>query len=747
MFDRAWYKRYFYFCSDPIMDYYRNYANRNPSNFFYTNEYLLLNPDVAKSGIQPLIHYELFGKYEGRPISLVDKQDKLLPNTIKITKELTERKKYNNKIISVFAIYSSKCKIEEYVLYLLKGLNEISDYVLIVSDNYIYEEELNKLDGLCNVYIFDRHGEYDFGSYKKGYNYLIENNILDNNDSLLFINDSNYGPIYPFENIIEDYKNKNCDFYGLSVGREGKKLYIQSFFYIFKSSIFMSECFKTYMNNIKKELSFINVILNYEFTLTSYLLSQGYKYSSFIDFKDFNNVEMENFVPSLYPYTIVKKYQYPLLKRKAVMRNQTYEDIYKTLSIIERDNPELYENYNNKLKIIREKYKNNEPISIVFLVNMTSMFPAESLMKILTNNDKFRISLYVIPDIRFGDKEMFRIYNDTYNELKNKYPYIKHSIHINKANNIILDWYDVINEADIVCYPSPYIVSYSLYNPYYAVQKNILSIHINYGFFRSKYDRIIYNMDNYNNFWKVFLETEINFNEYKIYGQCEATNSIIVGYAKMDKLSDYIKNEKPRDRKRIVIAPHHSVDGGANQSLSLSNFERYATLFLELPQKYPDIDFVFRPHPVLFTVLRKSNKWGDEKVDNYLNKMKSFPNVTYSTEGDYLEIFANSDGIIQDSGSFLVEYFYTFKPCCYMLKSPNDISDKFNELGVKCLEHVYIAYDEKQITNFIENVINNNDYMKEDRIKFAKKEIMINYPNVSKKIYDYLIEVLEGKND
>ena len=40
-----------------------------------------------------------------------------------------------------------------------------------------------------------------------------------------------------------------------------------------------------------------------------------------------------------------------------------------------------------------------------------------------------------------------------------------------------------------------------------------------------------------------------------------------------------MENKKQNTRKQIIIAPHHSVDGGMNKMLALSNFEKYADLF------------------------------------------------------------------------------------------------------------------------------------------------------------------------
>jgi hypothetical protein len=119
--------------------------------------------------------------------------------------------------------------------------------------------------------------------------------------------------------------------------------------------------------------------------------------------------------------------------------------------------------------------------------------------------------------------------------------------------------------------------------------------------------------------------------------------------------------------------------------------------------------------------------------------MKGNSNVIYSEKGDYFEEFAKSDALIDDCGSYLVEYFYTKRPQCYLLKTPSDIQSKFVELGQKCLSNCYIAYEEKEILAFIENVvINGNDPKRESRIQFAENEVMYNYPNVAMAIINEL---------
>ena len=210
-------------------------------------------------------------------------------------------------------------------------------------------------------------------------------------------------------------------------------------------------------------------------------------------------------------------------------------------------------------------------------------------------------------------------------------------------------------------------------------------------------------------------------------------------------MDDYAKYENRVHslQKTVLLAPHHSIEGGLNDMLGLSNFMRYADLFIQLPEQYPGINFIFRPHPALFPVLERDSHWGKEKAEAYAHKMKAHPNVRWSDSGNYFEDFSESDAIIQDCGSFLVDYFYTGKPQCYMLHSEKDIEKKFASLGQKCLSHCYLAYDESDIRNFMEEVIiKENDPKKEERQKFAREEVMLNYPHASAKAADMLYQSL-----
>ena len=381
------------------------------------------------------------------------------------------------------------------------------------------------------------------------------------------------------------------------------------------------------------------------------------------------------------------------------------------------------------------KNKKNEKIKVAFLVPLASMFSAKALFEKMIKEDNFEVSLVVIPDMRFPEKTKQNL-DKTVEELS-QYKNIMHIVPIIEKE----DKTKLKDIADIVVCSLPYDVSHEQYKLENIIKNGMLPILVNYGFYRSLYDRELIGNDRCSLYWKIFTETELNQEEYNNFQKIKGKNTFLSGYCKMDTYSNY---KKTTDKTTIMIAPHHSVEGGFNDTLGLSNFYNYSELFLKLPELYPQINFIFRPHPALFMLLSQKKYWGEEKVNAYLNKMTSNPNVEYSTKGDYFVDFANSDGIIQDCGSYLVEYFYTLKPHCYMLKSEKDIDKKFTPLGKQCLENCYIAYDEKSITGFIDNVIlKGEDTKKEQREKFAKEVVMYNYPNASETIIEHIKKEME----
>ena len=354
LFDFAWYcNEYKLTSTDPRQaaeDYIQNWkaGNRNPSEKFRNEEYLLLNPDVAQINVCPLLHYERYGKKEKRPFRLEHLKDFEFPaGTEEFNECFAARRSTSKKRVGVFAAFSRDGRISRNEISLLQGLRDICDYIVYVADSPLYRDEMERLRTYCECCICTRHQEYDFGSYKLGIRYLQENKIVNEEDTLVLLNNSCYGPVYPFSLVAERMESAGVDFYGLSTSHFPEK-HIQSFMYFFTHKVYSSAEFNSFFESVKKELTPSHVIMNYEVKLTGVLERAGFTYDSFIP-KDWACEIGRSPVPTDNSVELIQKYSYPLAKVKMI-KGAVGGDAEKLKLIIEKVNPNLYEIISEDLK-------------------------------------------------------------------------------------------------------------------------------------------------------------------------------------------------------------------------------------------------------------------------------------------------------------------------------------------------------------------------------------------------------------
>lgn len=754
----------------------------DPSRNFCSQEYLHMNPDVDRAGIPALLHYERYGRNAGRLVSLLEtgREPKFPEGAESYTADFGLQP-LRHRRAAVFASYSGNGTIEPYVLHYLRGLREVCDNIVFVSDNPLFPGERIKLDGLVTCMLVARHGEYDFGSYKRGWDWMRTSGALEVADELLFCNDSCYGPFHPFAGVFETMARRPCDFWGLSMyqirDRQTRALHLhfQSFFLVFRRPVFMSAAFTDFMASIRKlpEPTREHVVEHYEFKLTRYLEEAGFVRDSFIP-PDFC---IRHGVPPTYlAGMVMMRYDMPLLKVKTFGDNPRAESPRTALRVARRLNPALYADllphhqarlaafrrqmkerrlphinlaehqaaFPEKVARLKARIATGARIRATFLVLSPAMFPSRPLFEAMSADSRFDPRVVVVPDLSTSTADGLVAAVRVFNALSRDMPGA--TVLPAWTDDEVVPWRDISEDSDLVVYNTPYANSHFFYNPRFAFGRDFLPIHVNYGYYRSVYDRYVMRMDTYAYFWKALFENEDLMEEYRRNSTIGGSNAWLTGYCKMDQLANKVR--RPGERKCILIAPHHSVEGGMNRLLELSNFVLYEKLLLNLPRRYLNINFIFRPHPALFKVLASPRRWGDVRVKAWCEQMRAHPNVRWSSGGDYLQDFADSDAIIQDCGSFLVEYFYTGRPCCYLLKSSKDAKTKFIPFGQDCLRHCHVAYDAEAILRFIDEVvILGRDSLAEARGRFCQERVMVNHPHAAATALDLIKKELDVRMD
>jgi lipopolysaccharide biosynthesis protein len=183
------------------------------------------------------------------------------------------------KRIALFAHFDRDGIVDNYVIYYLRGLARVADRILFVSDCELRAGEAAKLEGLAELISAGRHGEYDFGSWKRGLAHL--NYDLAAWDELILANDSCYAPVFPFEDVFERMSSAGCDFWSPSNNQiKGKFDHLSSYFLVFRHPVLEDKDFLSFWEHIGPQPNAGAVIAKYERGLSWLLCEKGYRYGS-----------------------------------------------------------------------------------------------------------------------------------------------------------------------------------------------------------------------------------------------------------------------------------------------------------------------------------------------------------------------------------------------------------------------------------------------------------------------------------
>ena len=226
-----------------------------------------------------------------------------------------------------------------------------------------------------------------------------------------------------------------------------------------------------------------------------------------------------------------------------------------------------------------------------------------------------------------------------------------------------------------------------------------------------------------------------------------ANNCKVVSYSGLDPYIDKkyliidknIKTWKHHDKKKIIWAPHHSIEEGSNWPL-FSTFLIYFEKMLNLLEdETNNLEICFKPHPSLKKLYNHPN-WGKYKTDKYYSYwLKNKNGILH--ESIYHDLFLTADAMILDSVSFMTEFSFIEKPICFLTRKDKGDYGKFlNVAGPIIFNSLNKASTWTEVEDFI-NQINNDEIKNIQKEKRPFDEIGINKKDKSsEKIIKDIIE-------
>lgn len=184
------------------------------------------------------------------------------------------------KRLFLFAFYDPQGVVGEAALRYLEALHALGDIVL-ATDCDLQPGEADKFAPLVVSYTASRHGEYDFGSYKRAFRQAD----LADYDVVYLVNDSVVGPMRPLEPYLQRMEALGTDAFGLALNPSHRGRHLQSWFIGLKPAVFQADWFRSFMESVTAAGSKEEVCIRYENGLARLLEAHSVPYAGLWELK------------------------------------------------------------------------------------------------------------------------------------------------------------------------------------------------------------------------------------------------------------------------------------------------------------------------------------------------------------------------------------------------------------------------------------------------------------------------------
>lgn len=363
----------------------------------------------------------------------------------------------------------------------------------------------------------------------------------------------------------------------------------------------------------------------------------------------------------------------------------------------------INKNAKSVLNKLRVKSKHSK-LNVVFYIYDASKWKCETLYDAFNRDENFETTILVTkPAVFNSSNPSYQSVDDvkkTYEYFKSDSKYnVKLAYDIEKEQFIPFEkfspdiiiyqhpWYVETSQGPVVC--SKFALTY--YVPYFVANAGLKEdyylrfhqyVHKHYLLNQSLVDYFAPKMEN------------------------KGKNLVAVGHPQLDYF--YFNKSQNNDKNYVIYAPHWTLLG---KGLAYGTFEWNGKFILDFAKSHPEINWVFKPHPLLKKALVDTQFMSLEEVNSYYDEWSQLGFVC--EDSDYLNLFMNSYAMITDCGSFLTEYFLTKKPLIRIR------SEKLPIFCPHCNEITKNYYEVNNIEELkktlVEVIINKNDSMKKIR--------------------------------
>jgi len=230
----------------------------------------------------------------------------------------------------IYFIYDHDGVIDNYIIYQLNDMRQNVNFLHCVINGNLKPEGRLLLDQICDeVYMRENRGR-DIGAYQAAIRYIGWKK-LELFDELVLMNNTCFGPVYPFREVFDWAMKQDLDFWGLTWGQKidwldgaeylhynSRKTHIQSYFIVIRKPLLGSKLLCDFFEDMPEDADYGTSGSVYEYAFPGYFEERNYRGNVYCDIIDDYNY------PLLHdPIRLLRDYRMPLFKKRSFFHHYT----------------------------------------------------------------------------------------------------------------------------------------------------------------------------------------------------------------------------------------------------------------------------------------------------------------------------------------------------------------------------------------------------------------------------------------
>lgn len=385
-----------------------------------------------------------------------------------------------------------------------------------------------------------------------------------------------------------------------------------------------------------------------------------------------------------------------------------------------------YMAYLRMKKLSKKRHNLSGTVKVLFLCQYPQAWnKMKSVFEMMIDDERFDVKILAVPNnINKPDNKIYLYFSGLYGE---KYV-------INSYDNGM--WYNLKElMPDYVFYQRPY--DQYLPKEYRSgkVSKYSKICHLVYGYLLVDEDKdVCVSKIFFRNVYMFFAENsvsqEFNIKRFKISHNKGYRKTLNIGYPVLEYFIKHRLSEKnDNEGFRVLWTPRWSED----KEVGGSNFINYKDEIIKLIDIKSDVNVVFRPHPMLFEHFISVGRITQEEANNYLECYRKKDRLEYNDTEEYVDVFWNTDVLVTDISSVIVEYFITGKPIVYC--DTGAVPDIFFD---EMLKVIYVTKTWEQTMDRIIELSRGIDPLREERERKIRQLFGEDFEHISERFLDVI---------